>query len=281
MPRGLSPYASARIQSRLWTPALARQYRGAWYRFTDPSCLTISGGNVTGARDLFGVHDLTAATSGANLSYDVGLGEMARYRMPTFPAGGASGAYLKATLSSGQALYNATAIQVVALCRTASSTRKGLCTVRSNHSADFSSWSGSFADFAQRGTDSFLTGYAQVISIGYSTNTWFIWSAQVGINGFLHEVFRNDAMTATASSNRGSNVGTTAGTRMNIGAADVLQSSAEYLNGQIAEMVIFAGAGVNNHLRRKAAGSIAWGHGMQHLLPAAHPFRNRPPLIGD
>jgi hypothetical protein len=101
------------------------------------------------------------------------------------------------------------------------------------------------------------------------------------VNAFLHEVFRNDAMSATASANRGGALGTTAGTRMNIGAADVLQSSAEYLNGQIAEMVIFAGAGLSNHLRRKAAGSIAWRHGMQRLLPASHPYRNRPPLIGD
>lgn len=279
MPRGVSRYDEARLQRRLWTPEEARPYRGAWYKFTDPSGLTISSGNVTAARDLFGLHDLTAATSGVNLTYDAGLGEMARFNMPTFPAGGATGAYFKATLSSGQPLYNAGVLQVVALCRTASTTRKGLCAIRGNFTSDFSSWTGSFADFCQRGQDSFLTGYTNTVNIGYSTNTWFIWSAQFGINGsFLHEVFRNDALTATASSNRGSALGTTAGTRLNIGAADVLQSSAEYLNGQIAEIVITCGG--NDPLRRRIAGYIAHGHGRADLLPAGHPYKNAPPLIG-
>lgn len=280
MPRGVSRYDEAQQQRRLWTPEEARPYRGAWYRFTDPSCLTISSGNVTAARDLFGLHDLTAATSGVNLTYDAGLGEMAMWRMPTFPAGGATGAYLKATLSSGQPLFNAGVLQVVALCRTASTAKKGLCTIRHQSGSDFTSWAGNFADFCQRGQDSFLTSYNSTVNIGYSTNTWFLWCAQFGINGsFLHEVFRNDALTATASANRGSGINTNTGTRLTIGCADVALASAEFFNGQIAEIVITCAG--NNHLRRKIAGYIAHRHGRADLLPAGHPYKNAPPLIGD
>jgi hypothetical protein len=274
MPRGTSPYDEARLQGRLWTPDHARGNAGAWYRLSDPSTLTFSGGNVTGARDLFCNHDLGYY---GTVAYSAGLGELARYTLPTFPAGTTPG-YLKASLGAGTPLRGATVLTVVALCRTASTTRKGLVAIRASNVSDTLSWSGAFADMCLRGHDAFLTSYGQPISIGYSTNTWFIWSHQFGVNAYLHETFLNDAMTATASANRGSAIGTTAGTRLHVGTSDVLNASAEFFDGQIAEMVILING--TDRLRRLSAGYVAWQHGMQHLLPASHPYRNRPPLIG-
>lgn len=276
MPFALSPYEEARRQGKLWTPDLIRGNGGAWYAFDDPRDLTFTSGNITGVRDRFGRHDLTAATTGAGaITYVEGAAEMATRRVAAIPV---NSAYLKATLSSGQPLYTAGVITVVALCRLGNVTRRGLCTIRANHSGDFNSWTGNYADFAQRGQDSFLTGATSTVNIGYSTDTWFVWSAQFGVNAFLHEVFRNDAIVATASANRGSALGTTAGTRLHIGTADVATGSNEGLTGQLAEIVILVNA--PDALRRMTAGYMTHRLGMQHLLAPNHPFRNRPPLNG-
>lgn len=277
MPRGISRYDEASHQRRLWTPDAVRPFRGAWYRFTDPSCLTFSGANISGARDLFGVHDLTTASqSGAVVGWTTGADFMAPHRVAQIPS---IEAYLKATIGSGQPLLTSTVLTVVGLCTSAASNNRGLCGIRTEHTTDFGPWVGSsgYGDFVQRGSDSFLTGYSQAINIGYPLNTWFLWSAQVGVNGFLHEVFLNDALTATASADRGGAIGTTSKTRLNIGTGDVWSN--EGLTGQLAEIVILTNA--SNQMRRCAAGYLAHRYKMQHLLPAGHPFKNDPPLIGS
>lgn len=274
MPRGLTPSDQARAQGLLWTPAQARSNGGAWYRFSDPSTLAISSGNVTAARDQFGRYDL-AATGSASIAFSAAYGELGRLgRLPTFPGNPTGHFYHQ---MSGGPLASATRLQVVALCRTGvSGTTRGMCAVRAQTN-EASSWPAPYADMASRGTDSFLTGFVNTVNIGYSLNTWFIWSQQFGINGFVHEVFRNDALAATASSSKGSDIGTT-GATIRVGAANPVIAT-ENWGGQIAELLILVNG--SDALRRKVAGYIAWRHGMQQLLPAGHPYRNRPPLIGD
>jgi hypothetical protein len=279
MPRGTSPLDEAQLQRRLWTPRAAIGNLAAWYRFSDPATLTVSGGNVTGARDLRGIHDLTSAGAG-NLAYSAALGELAwAGNLPTWP--GSSIAYLFAAGLAGL-IKTTQKPQVIALCRTAGgTTTRTLFALRAWPDAESGGWGSPFADLCGRGTSSFTTGNGRNVNIAYSLNTWFLWSQQFDINqpGGLpaHEVFRDGAMSATASFASIGALGTT-GNRLRIGQGSPNQSG-ENWNGQIAEIVILGDG--NDPLRRLCEGYIAWGHGVQHKLPAAHPFRNRPPLIGD
>jgi hypothetical protein len=52
------------------------------------------------------------------------------------------------------------------------------------------------------------------------------------------------------------------------------------LFGNVAETGILPFA-VTLKEEQQLAGYILWRWGLTGLLPAAHPFRNRPPLIGD
>jgi hypothetical protein len=57
-------------------------------------------------------------------------------------------------------------------------------------------------------------------------------------------------------------------------------SLARAITGAIGEIIVFSGA-LNNSQIELVEGYLGWSWGLQDLLPAAHPFRNRPPLIGD
>jgi hypothetical protein len=52
------------------------------------------------------------------------------------------------------------------------------------------------------------------------------------------------------------------------------------ITGAIGEIIVFSGA-LNNLQIELVEGYLGWSWGLQNLLPAAHPFRNRPPMIGD
>jgi hypothetical protein len=50
--------------------------------------------------------------------------------------------------------------------------------------------------------------------------------------------------------------------------------------GYIAEIVVLNSI-ANNIVRQQIEGYLAHKWGLQNSLVASHPFRNRPPLIGD
>ena len=75
----------------------------------------------------------------------------------------------------------------------------------------------------------------------------------------------------------GSSSGAFGVTTIHIGAS---VTSGEGLNGHINEVIIDTGA-YDLRKRQKTEGYLAWKWGIQGNLVASHPFKNRPPLIGD
>jgi hypothetical protein len=52
------------------------------------------------------------------------------------------------------------------------------------------------------------------------------------------------------------------------------------LTGYIAEIVVLASI-ASGVVRQQVEGYFAWKWGLQNSIVANHPFRNRPPNIGD
>lgn len=58
------------------------------------------------------------------------------------------------------------------------------------------------------------------------------------------------------------------------------QTGGSWYDGVIHSVLIFTKT-LTDYERKRAAACLLWRHGMQSLIPATNPFKNRPTLIGD
>jgi hypothetical protein len=118
-------------------------------------------------------------------------------------------------------------------------------------------------------------------ALTFSTGTTNILCGTIG-NGFIN-TWGNGAADGTVSGawTQRTNVGTLA---VDVGSGVKFN---RYTNWRIREAIIFTGITLNSALRQRMEGYMAWRAAsfgdLTALanLPATHPYRNRPPLIGD
>jgi len=118
-------------------------------------------------------------------------------------------------------------------------------------------------------------------ALTFSTGTTNILCGTIG-NGFIN-TWGNGAVDGTVSGawTQRSNVGTLA---VDVGSGVKFN---RYTNWRIREAIIFTGVALTNASRQRMEGYMAWRAAsfgdLTALanLPAAHPYKSRPPLIGD
>ena len=250
MPRGVSPLDEARLQGRLWRPdALSL---GAWYDAADLATIATASGAVTDWKDKSG--------NGRNLT------AVATQR-PTYTADGFNN---RPAINYGAAQNN----------NRLSWTGAAFNPVRTFGVAH---WEGPnpFAASTFEGLLSFnftgytvLTGYNDLF-LADAPNQWF-GARSVFLNG--NDPIATPLPTIQSPFLWVDNVTASAGrTFMWIGAdRDIFNRG---WRGKIAEVVITLFEPTLRD-RMTIEGYLAWKWGLDANLPANHPYRNRPPLIG-
>jgi hypothetical protein len=242
MPRGVSPLDEARLQGRLWSPDALRL--GAWYDAADLATIATASGAVTDWRDKSG--------NGRNLT------AVATQR-PTYTANGFNN---RPAINYGAAQNN----------NRLSWTGAAFSPVRT------------FGVAHWEGPNPFV-GYSGLLSFNYAgnsdlflaevSNQWF-GARQIFLNG--NDPIATPLPTIQSPFLWGDNEAASAGrTFMWIG-ADRNENNRGW-RGKIAEVVITLFVPTLQE-RRTIEGYLAWKWGLDANLPANHPYRNRPPLIG-
>jgi hypothetical protein len=241
MPRGVSPLDEARLQGRLWSPNALRL--GAWYDAADLATIATVSGAVTNWRDKSG--------NGRNLT-----------PMATRPT------YTENGLNNRPALSWAGGQRGMTWTGAAFSPVRTFGVARYEGTTPFGQTSALMSYNYSGLNDLFLAG---------TTDRW-LFDRLVFLNG--NESSSDVALPAVASPFLWvDNVAASAGrTALWIGNHGGGQSPA--WRGKIAEVVITLFVPTLRD-RRTIEGYLAWKWGLDANLPANHPFRNRPPLIGD
>ena len=244
MPRGLSPVDEARLQGRLWSPNVFRL--GAWYDAADLATIATASGAVTDWRDKSG--------NGRNLTQSTAA------QRPTYTANGFNN---RPAINYGAAQNN----------NRLSWTGAAFSPVRT------------FGVAHWEGPNPF-TNYGALLTFNFSgnndlflaevSNQWFS-SRSVFLNG--NDPIATPLPTIQSPFLWVDNEAASAGrTFMWIG-ADRNEFNRGW-RGKIAEVVITLFVPTLQE-RRTIEGYLAWKWGLDANLPANHPYRNRPPLIGD
>jgi len=243
MPRGVSPIDEARLQGRLWSPDALRL--AAWYDAADPATIAMASGAVTDWRDKSGNgRNLTAVST----------------QRPTYTANGFNN---RPAINYGAALNN----------NRMSWTGAAFNPVRTFGVAH---WEG----------PSPFTDYSGLLSYPFSgndnlflvevSNQWF-GARSVFLNG--NDPIATPLPTIQSPFLWVDNVAASVGRDTIWIGADRIQFNRGW-RGKIAEVVITLFQPTLRE-RRTIEGYLAWKWGLDANLPANHPFRNRPPLIGD
>ena len=242
MPRGVSPIDEARLQGRLWSPNALRL--GAWYDSADLATIATVSGAVTDWRDKSGNgRNLTAVST----------------QRPTYTANGFNN---RPAINYGAALNN----------NRLSWTGAAFNPVRTFGVAH---WEGPNPFAAYSGLLSFNYAGNNDLFLAEPSNQWF-GARQAFLNG--NDPIATPLPTIQSPFLWGDNEAASAGrTFMWIG-ADRNENNRGW-RGKIAEVVITLFVPTLQE-RRTIEGYLAWKWGLDANLPANHPYRNRPPLIG-
>jgi len=259
MPRGVSPRDEAQLQRRLWTPAEARP--SVWLDAADVSTISISTG-VSGWRDKSGFGGLVSQGTSGN--------------QPAYTVGGLNGLNVLTFDGVNDSLENTTYV---------------LPTVYSVYAVGRSSVAGYSRLFTTRTADAIAYIGTGVTTSDYAT---FFGNGTVWNDLATNTPARSIASTCIMGLVKANSVGgaipyvngiaqdakngtTTTTTGFILGRAP---SNVQFWNGIVAEIIIQPALSTTAE-RQQFEGYLAWKWGLQNLIPAAHPFRNRPPLIGD
>ena len=260
MPRGVSLYDEARLQGRLWTPDLARPV--FWYDASDLSTIETVSGGVSVWRD-----------KGPNRIH---LAQTDSARRPT----------LTITEGMQSVVYDGSndQMQGTSIAAMFSQPQTYLYLVSSTSFATayntfFDSWTSSLRGVAHfiksNGRSAAYIGDQSYDGTGaatYAVNQVFLYACTHGSGIFTSwkngVVDRSGTNTPSQSS--------LAGNPFYLGAGPVFN---RWTPWTIREAICVASS--VNYDRQRLEGAMLWKRGLQALLPASHPFANRPPLIGD
>lgn len=264
MPRGVNRYDEARLQGRLWTPRVySKTQLSYWWDASNTASLTFSSGNVSTWSDLSG--NGRDATDGG--------------------------------VSSRRAIYNPTLFRCPVLSGDGANVRLGF---------DGTAFVGtSFSIFAAiyRNSSStqnyFLGGSSLTINnnqhMGWSSdsefrNGFFFNDINIAVSNYSYPYIQLSRVVFNSGTGRQLWIDQTSGTRADgssLGAYPgaslfYYEASNTYLNGGIGEIITLNKA-VSLAERFILDGYLAWKWQPigNNTLSADHPFKNRPPLIGD
>lgn len=276
MPRGTSPLDEARLQGRLWTPAANPELLTAWWKFNDIATISTVSGAVTQVLDKSG--------KGRTLFDTQATGS----RRPTYSQSsmrGNGGVTFAAAqfLSSGAFEFAPSGrFCIIAIAENASENYGRLVISNGNGNASYQS------QYLGNGA-----GGASLLSIHKNASIAAPNVAKSGIaNGELiiaEQVVSTADIAAATNSVRfngqtpvtlatdGTGIDTTTGLTIGNNNQDRFAGT-EAWGAAIGEVICTGALSLNQLLRME--GYLAWGWGRLVSLPANHPYRNRPPLIG-
>lgn len=268
MPRGTSPLDEARLQGRLWTPA---DQSALWLDPADPSAFSFGTG-ISEWRD--------KSSNGRNATQATGANQ------PTLAAAALNGLPLVRFDGLNDILIAnfGAALQVTNFSHTWLMVRRGTGTG--------DTYQPSLAGWDSAGTN--VGGYHFIKSnnlFGASVphGTWGIYDLS---SGTVYANGRPEIMTFSAETTawRVLRNGVQEGTTGTIPSANTVidgisiggsTNPVRYSLIDYGDVISFIGQNRQNARQSQTAeGYIAWKWGLQGNLPANHPFRNRPPLIG-
>ena len=275
MPRGVSPVDEARLQGRLWTPA--QVLPSLWLDAADLSSLSMSGSSVTQWRDKSG-NARHATTTVRN----PGITRVNDLNVINFTQSGATKLdtpdfniapnrqFCAFAVVSGQGLLGGSTYRRIF-------TTKG---VNPDTLAAGSTYAqGYLGSGANAGTAMQIAGgngVATPIVTGLGTGPQLL----TGAFGTAGLAANENAISANggARSVLGGQSGALSTTGIRVG-SDTGTAGGSAWNGWIAELIMTLALSFPQV--RAVEGYLAWKWGLVANLPAAHPFKNRPPLIGD
>jgi hypothetical protein len=274
MPRGVSPVDEARLQARLWTPESTLP--SLWLDAADLSTLVVDGSGVNTWRDKsgFGRNATTTVRKPALLSNAInGLpavnftaASATKLDTPDFNIAPNRAFCTFAVVSGAGLLSNFRRIAVTKLTGDTSSPSAAypqfyLGSVNAAGSAmQIAGGSGT--------TSPALTGLGtgpQLLTGAFGTAGLAANENAISANGGARATLAGQSAALSTTGVRvGSDVGTAGGSSW---------------NGWIAELIMTLALSFPQV--QAVEGYLAWKWGLVANLPAAHPFKSRPPLIGD
>lgn len=267
MPRGVNQYDEAQLQGRLWTPRVLNPT--LWVKANAPGTLTVSGTTVTGVTDAASGAAWTVAGS---IGYDLTqLGGLPTLRFNNIT---------QAQILTLAQTYAGSDITLVSLHRnrsvTGSRIQYGRLFSLWREPNDYAGTSGGILTYGVTGANG--VAFYRNASIAGQTSPLIndVWGCAVATRSGTSVTMSLDGGTRTTGTTAAANFNFT---NVRIGNDDGPRADSG-MDGYIAENLLITRA---LSLREELAltGYLAWEWGRVGTLPAAHPFRNRPPLIGD
>jgi hypothetical protein len=261
MPRGVSPLDEARLQGRLWLPALLGAPRHTFvFDAALPQCSSVeSNGKVSSIQDAFGrTGSFVQATDARRPAYASAVGsDQASLK---FSSSGQN------NLDSSNVFFSGAFQSLLVVLRSANPSVGGeivFDTGGDRRILEIINTTGQLR----------MTRSAQITSPVASIFGWQ--AAAIVLNGSSSFISVNGNLatgpqsTSTASSSAPYRLGSRFST----------PSAQQWFNGNLATLVHFNGVWTADEVAL-LQGFFAWNGGFQDTLTPAHPFRNRPPLIG-
>lgn len=262
MPRGRNDYEQAKQGGRLWTPSVwtGDQKLAAWWDFSDYSqAITVVSGNLSSIADKSGKgNTLTQTTSGNRPPWSA-AGWVDKSVPSIVPTGSQSLNFTTVLTYSGGSGLSASAIAYHS-----GSGVQSLFSVLAGVSAPLLRFNAGKAELLRNFSASLLTSAAgscpagaNIIGCDTATNYCAVWT-----NGTLITNSTNPGFT----------------TAVNCLLVD--NGTAFFTGGPFGE-IIFGLIKWTNKEHQLVDGYLAWKWNQVGLLVASHPFKKRPPLIGD
>jgi hypothetical protein len=261
MPRGVSFYDEARIQGRLWTPRLWHNRILYWLDCAAHESVIFSGGNVSGWVSRVGSAAFSCPIGPVYGTTRLNNLPVMTFNTRPFTAIDQNVTGQNITFSS---LYMVTSVD-------ASSNYPRLWSLSSTGTDFGSPTSILFAARLAAATQVVYQNFALKASIANSVNEWFMG----------HGACSAAATTPWANGVKGtvgSGISALNATRVRIG-NDTAEVDSGF-RGNLAENLLWAST-LSDYEVSIVDGYFAWKWGLPGRLMASHPFRNRPPLIGD
>ena len=275
MPRGFNPYENAVLQGRLWTPAEVPL--SLWLDGADLSTLSVSGSGVTQWRDKSG-NDRHAATAVRN----PGITRVNDLNVINFTASGATKLdtpnfniapnrqFCTFAVVSGAGLLGGSTYRRIFVA-------KGVNPDTLAAGATYAQ--GYLGSGANAGTAMQIAGgngVATPIVTGLDTGPQLLTGAfgTAGLAANENSISANGGARSVLTGQTGAL--STTGIRVG---SDVGTAGGSAWNGWIAELIMTLALFFQQV--QAIEGYLAWKWGLVAALPAAHPYRNQPPLIGD
>lgn len=275
MPRGVSIYDEAKLQGRLWTPACISSLAG-WWDASDTNTMTFGTG-VSQWTSKFGGPYVSQSTTNAQ---------------PTFAKDKRTGVgYLTFNGSSQFLRYNGTPSGFPTGTSAMTLVVSGRATGGTGNFS-YAVYYGSASGASQDGRmilafpDNII--YCSIYSgsniapdvAGAAAGTGISWLANDAVATISIPAGTNPTITGSVNGYDASASSGVASVSPNFVIGASLGGTQEFFSGNIFDVLVF-GEALSKMNTRRIEGFCAWKAGIQATLAPTHPFKNRPPMIGD